>query len=169
MLVQGDDIMANTNTDNINIENGNLNGIIINDTFSVRMSDGSDQSVNATWNVNLPVAKAVDLLWGDIKVKMRAATLKKMSIADLTAMNGGVHEVSEYLTAKSETATAQVKALKSQLDEARNTAVKAFMEKAMAQALEELPEDSTHDQRGSLCQQIFDREYAGIINIMYPV
>ena len=160
---------AQINTDNISIENNMLSGIVITDQFSVRLNSGADHVVDATWTVNIPLNVAIQRLWGDTKVKMRAATLSKMTSAELDAMKGNSFEVLDYMTAKSETATAQVKALTNKLNTARDTAVRMFMDKALKMAIEELDAEATLLEQSTLGARMFDEQFAPIINEMYPV
>ena len=156
-------------TENIIIENGNVKGITVSDKFSVRLASGIDVDLTADWNIDVPIDVAVTNMWGNMKVKMRAATLGKLTADEIRRMNGGKFDVLDYLTAKSVAASAQVKALKEQINTARDTAIRMFMEKALAAAIDELGSDATHEQRAARGSQIFDAEYAPIINMMHPV
>ncbi len=152
---------ATFNTDSMVVENGMITGLTINEAFKIRMASGDDVESPSAWSVNITVEQFMDMFWAGAKVKMRSATLKKLSERDIRALDDSTCEVADYIAA----APVDRKAAKAAIVNGLVAeATKKFYQKALEQAVEELEEGATTEEITTLAGRIFDEQYATIIN-----
>ena len=142
------------------IKDGKIYGLTIDDVFTSRSVAGTDRQVKAKWCFDgLELETVVDLIWANAKVKLQAASLKKMSDREIDAVKGQTLMVSDYIKAES---GGRVKALERQAAEqaAKLAEVrKTFVALANSEAIAELGDKATADEIKDLTIVIFKQKY----------
>lgn len=143
------------------IEDGKLLGVNIIDNFSSANEVTKDvrKIAKATFVLDgLVVEDMIAFLWADLKVKMQARSWKKMTDKDFEALEGGVHDVLDYLP-KSERAGGGAEALNAHKLEQQ----KKFYDKALSKAVDELGTEASPEALSTWAVKYYESEYKEIV------
>lgn len=149
------------------VETGNITGGTVTEKFSVQLPDGGGvHDVDTTWTFNgLTVERLLSLAWDGAKVKMRAATLKKMSAEQLKKLGqDGEMAIREYISATRmprEAVTKEVKELRAKVNEM----MKTFRNIASQEARAELGDGASIEAVQNLADKIYTEKYASLCEV----
>ena len=148
----------------IKIENGMLEGLVIDEQFSSRGSAGTDRTVKVRWDfTGLDMHDLRTLVWGNFKVVVQRTTLSKMTDQQIRDLNGKTLFAKDYMKANAGGQTAALKAQVAEQEARLKEIAKTFMNIALSEAQAELGDGASNEAVQNVTMRIFNEKYAALV------
>ena len=148
----------------IKIENGMLEGLVIDEQFSSRGSAGTDRTVKVRWDfTGLDMHDLKTLIWGNFKVVVQRTTLSKMTDQQIRDLNGKTLFAKDYMKANAGGQTAALKAQVAEQEARLKEIAKTFMNIALSEATAELGPGASNEAVQNRTMAIFNEKYAALV------